>query len=346
VSLRLVAPRHFSTSELTGRLSRLFDERGNELGLSGSGALPWNTSHILTPVALQAQAGIAAGLVTEASATLWRLEANASCGWTDTCFCGNTMCPLDSLEGWSPTEPLDLEGVTHSSPSVQEERREYVHVVWGLKTNDSASFAALRQGQNRSSGQTPFFKPGFLPDLPQAQRDIYRFCSDLPRKDLHVAQELCWMSDFRTWRRDQSERFPVPLPGFHAAARSFSSAGGAATANPEYLWRANDGTVRAFYASFAVDVTQCLTNDGVDAYRKRWDRYVAEWNSAAHGSATGAWHTSRLWDQHRPTGGSWPTPYTYPALGAASASNAPGWAPSILALAGLLRLVRLPLLHL
>lgn len=329
VTLRLVAPQHFSLRQLSGRAGDVVGAESEPLGLDSANAT-WSAGRLPMPAVLHEGVDLVAGLLTQASGLLRRRSANASCGWTDVCFCGAGACQLDRDASWNVTRPLHLDQVNYSESAASLAQREQVYVVWGL--DESRMVVDPSLGQGASSWQLPHFVDSFLPQLPQTQRDIYSFCRNLPQ-DLNVHSKSCWIEDFRDWLKSHDGRYPVPMVDFHDTALNFSHVGvTGATRSRDFLWMTN-GTVRAFFASFVVDVSSCMTANGAAAYKKKWDSYVKSWNHVAHRSAQGAWHTSRLWQQIQYQEA---PPSDQRVSGGTLAGATPGWAALAVAVAGLL----------
>jgi hypothetical protein len=128
---------------------------------------------------------------------------------------------------------------------------------------------------------------------PWAQRALYGFCDSVP-DDLKVAQSWCWMRDFRSFVKMETElQFPVQASKFGAVAGQFYTAN-YATAGDRYIWQ-RGGDIKAVYFSFAVDVDKNELGSPALELKAKWDAHLADFNSRVRSSSEGAFHVSELW---------------------------------------------------
>jgi len=251
---------------------------------------------------LGSAAGIAAEPMSEVSVEMRRQSSQASCGWTDVCFCGSQSCRLPQTFQPSgqltlPSPPPAAAVSEKGSGATRDEHREAVHVVWGLANPvdlaglPDAYLPDLKQilaglPLHHNDTLDIAFRNNFGPHVPQSQRDVFGFCRDLP-EDLQVVEKNCWVEDFRHWLKNDAKRWPVVGSEFHQFALNFSD-------GHEFLW-VEQGKVKAFFASFILDVRRCAPAEEVAQLKSKWDKYVSQWSASAYGLTNGAWHASRLW---------------------------------------------------
>jgi len=221
-------------------------------------------------------------------------SASSSCGWEEICFCGTYHCTLSAA--WE-TQPDFLLQSSRRLPTwgkavVVANMRVVVDVVFGIKVKKHSP----RLGDADSKDQWSF-DAEFDLTRPWAQRNLYRFCTELPG-ELRVVQQTCWIEDFRDWIvLTRGERYPVPHKLLHARVREYMASGGRSAKRyhaKEFVWTRR-GKVVATYMAFTVDVHKSKNMDQALAYKELWDKYVKQWNSLTIQYEYGAWHTSKLW---------------------------------------------------
>eukprot|EP00929_Paragymnodinium_shiwhaense_P119375 TRINITY_DN91268_c0_g1_i1.p1 TRINITY_DN91268_c0_g1~~TRINITY_DN91268_c0_g1_i1.p1 ORF type:complete len:1167 (+),score=195.22 TRINITY_DN91268_c0_g1_i1:125-3625(+) len=256
-------------------------------------------------------------------------SSNASaCDWEDLCFCDHSGFVCNMADTWKELPAFSLTGATAASPtpasrrlqfssgtpaptptpmlstttltpwSVPKERRAVVQVASGLTLRSETELL----GKSTYDGQWSFSTTFEVRD-PWAQRDMYSLCVNLPTS-LRVVQKQCWIEHFRTYVEGLGggHRFPVPAPKFDDYVKDFSTkiylAGfndGAPVKAEEFLWF-RDGTVKAMYMAFQVDVDKTSVyweQEQLSEYQKMWDDYVHEQNGLS--MEADAFHTSELW---------------------------------------------------
>ncbi|CAK0844535.1 unnamed protein product, partial [Prorocentrum cordatum] len=125
----------------------------------------------------------------------------------------------------------------------------------------------------------------------QAQRAIYKMCSDAAAAGLRVESSSCWIEDFKSFLEERGEVFPTcRFCSFDQAVQEFLEEHPARRAD---IWLDSSDKVVATVISFAVDhgsgTSEVLQGE------KRWRSYVTRQNAAAESTANGAWATSVAW---------------------------------------------------
>jgi len=204
------------------------------------------------------------------------------------CYCKTALrCEMDSAK-WirysqMATPERRLQQETWRVPFKQQ---DWVRVTFGLQMANSTPLI----GDHRSS--TWSFRESFKVQDPWAQRDLARFCEEMP-KELLVTRNWCWMNEFAKQIIKEGLRFPVIASSFDAVAYEFVSKG--RFYRDYYLWL-EDAKVKALYFSFQVDLERGdRSHKHVMDLKSKWDRYVEAWNGAAVREASGAVHICKTW---------------------------------------------------
>jgi len=216
------------------------------------------------------------------------------CGWEELCFCGTYMCQLPSPEWVRVPQMLRLQAssarrLQGAVEQVHWNELATVNVVLGLKVDKGSPLIGRRDLDSSWS-----FLGTFDATPPQAQRDMYRLCSELA-EDLLVAERRCWMLDFRQFLFDRQELFPVPAHKFNILLAEFVRTGTTGRGRSEqYLWF-DGNTLKASYASFTVNIHKNANPKIALAFKTKWDSYLNTFNERASDYMQGALHTSTLW---------------------------------------------------
>jgi hypothetical protein len=245
--------------------------------------------------------------VVEVQGTLRREGGDgSSCTWEVLTFCGSGLqCKTDS--GWGPAGELPA-GLVDGSLPTEGSRR--LPVLPGLGRRLTSSVPLAQQAKVRVAfgitvpRSVPLlgssdpaedwdFLPSFQVEDPWAQRDMYRFVSELPA-ELKVTKSWCWMADFRNFVRDDLElQFPVQAAQFDELAGAFYSSS-YPTKGSRYIW-SRGGKIKAVYYSIQVDMSADEMGSPALALKSHWDSYLESFNATARPSASGAFHVSELW---------------------------------------------------
>mmetsp|Transcript_83887 Transcript_83887/g.234122 ORF Transcript_83887/g.234122 Transcript_83887/m.234122 type:complete len:1307 (-) Transcript_83887:113-4033(-) len=238
---------------------------------------------------------------------LWR--RNALCNVETICFLGVRTC---ELPGYRPmaefpllsrrlmaefpvtsheevtlprNEPAKALGPPHPRGLQSLPRSSWVGItiVWGLRPARTTPLVGP------SSEETWAFDPTFEPDNPFAQRSMYAMCTGLP-EDLQLAEETCWIRDFRDWLNSSDRKFPSrdfdrDLEGWYRANAIFAQ---------KHLWMLGR-RMKACKLEFLAHFSKHASAQKMLLYKSRWDRYVSERNAAASTTANRAWHTTDAW---------------------------------------------------
>lgn len=287
----LMTTRFVGNIDSTAELQSVFSDRVNEMNdVKYIPGMNFYATRKLAPLVMQkwetGETMYKDFLQVQAMPT--RESADASCGWTEICFCGSFVCHLPT---YSPTTDAL---VRSSEPSRRLQglpsfKRSEIVLLFGLQvTDDSPLLGHLDDGDKWG------FREGFDISQPWAQRNIYEACAR-PDKNLLVVASNCWIADFRSFVKTRSDRFPVPQPKFYGLLFEFlATALTGIIPSKDYLWF-RDGVVKACYIPMFTNFNKDAAADAALEYKKLWDDYIGTYNDEATQFSQGAWHASQLW---------------------------------------------------
>jgi len=188
---------------------------------------------------------------------------------------------------------------------VPASKRIKVRVGFGL--NVDTGFQMLGE---RDLSTVWSYNTAFEARAPWTQRKMYQFCKDLEKNaDLRVARAWCWMINFKDFARCvKKTRFPVSgklKDGTYAfdsfvteymerSAGHMSGIPKDAMAGDKYIWVV-DGSLKAIYASFEVDVSRYSSSSEILKIKQKWDDHISKYNQGAADAAKGAICVSKNW---------------------------------------------------
>mmetsp|Transcript_57841 Transcript_57841/g.102759 ORF Transcript_57841/g.102759 Transcript_57841/m.102759 type:complete len:1149 (+) Transcript_57841:67-3513(+) len=222
-----------------------------------------------------------------------RVDENASCGWTDICYCGMKPCPEPS--SWTE---VDFAGLHLSNPlrrlatgNVPTEQQATVDVVFGMDLKMTGSFLGAVEADTLWS-----FRTSFNHRDPWTQRSMLNFCEAMP-ETLKVTRKVCWIENFKNRILSKGNRFPVLESDFDSEFEDFARRELISNTQVDnWVWH-SDYQMQASLFTFKIDLhTRSSAYVAID-HKKFWDDYLAEYNSKALLAANGAIQTSSLWVQ-------------------------------------------------
>jgi len=260
--------------------------------------------------------------MSQIESTVYRADAESSCGFEEICFCETYNCRLsaDWVEVTPLPMPLPPEQEEDGARRLQQEdaevvpgaaerslvpwsrmlatrvkrtRRANVEVVFGVKVEMLAPLL----GNVAEDSQWSFLE-SFDLSQPWAQRNLYSFCENIP-DSLRVVHKhtLCWIKDFRNWVTEapRNGRFPLTRDVFHNMAGVFLQVGlTGSKSSKDFVWL-QGRTIMASFFNFECDFDKNVGASQALEYKDAWDEYVNTWNALASRYGRGAWHTSPLW---------------------------------------------------
>lgn len=287
--------QHFLSSDLEEHLQKLFPGGTLQVSARASASvletLHWDTGQEDLKVMLQ----VPDVVVINANA------ANAAtCLMQEICYCG--VQPCESSDRGASLGHVRLDGAsqalsarrlavtTTSEPLLPPEVQADVLVVFGMVVTGTNPLLGVSKDE-------PYgFSSDFRLEDPWAQRRSLDLCVN-PPEELKIISLNCWLVGFRSCWIAQNEEWPVrPNKDFHAQAYSYAQrmkTGSFQTT--DFLWFDDNRKLIAMYVQAYTNVNRLGGSAvGLDAMKK-WDRFLAEFNSQAEASIKGAWHASRLW---------------------------------------------------
>jgi hypothetical protein len=127
--------------------------------------------------------------------------------------------------------------------------------------------------------------------------------------ELRVTRAWCWMINFKDFALcDKETRFPVSgkladgTESFDSFLMEYVERSGGHTpgvpgdsmAGDKYIWLV-DGTLKAIYASFEVDVSKFSSSSEILEIKQKWDDHILKYNQGASDAAKGAICISKNW---------------------------------------------------
>jgi len=287
-------PQHFVVSDLEEQLGAKFPGALLRQANSGTSAsvletYHWDTGEEDLRVLLQ----VPDIVVTNPN------RSGAACLMQQICYCGVQAC--HGSDTGSSFGHLRLDGAfqalqarrlatTTPEPLLPAELRADVLIVFGLVVTGTNPLLGV------STGDPYGFSSDFRLEDPWAQRRSLDLCLNYAQ-DLKIVSMNCWLVGFRDWWLAKNEEWPVrPNKDFHAQAYEYAQTEKTGTfQTTDFLWFDDDQKLIAMYFQAYTNVNRLAGSSvGLDAM-KRWDLFMADFNSQAEASIKGAWHASRLW---------------------------------------------------
>eukprot|EP00931_Biecheleriopsis_adriatica_P086063 TRINITY_DN60799_c0_g1_i1.p1 TRINITY_DN60799_c0_g1~~TRINITY_DN60799_c0_g1_i1.p1 ORF type:complete len:1951 (-),score=403.43 TRINITY_DN60799_c0_g1_i1:35-5824(-) len=187
----------------------------------------------------------------------------------------------------SSTQVVDV--LPPSEWTVTPANRALVDIVFGITVVGGSTLLGNANLENAWQ-----FSEMHQVSQPWAQRNMYAFCTQMPR-ELRVVERRCWIEDFRGYLLNYGKRFPIVASEFKREIIPFAESWLTGLhSTKEFLWIRNN-EVKASFMGFLVDFHKYATSGDAIEYKKLWDAYVDRFNLDASIYAKGAWHTSYLW---------------------------------------------------
>jgi len=186
-------------------------------------------------------------------------------------------------------QPRWLQNLSPSEWTVAPANRAGIDIIFGIEVTTSAKLLGEVDLENGWQ-----FAELHQVSQPWAQRNMYSFCTSMPR-ELRVVERKCWMEDFRAYLLNRGDRFPIIPSQFEQQIIPFAESWLTGMhSTKDYMW-IRDGKVKASYMLMSVDFQRYADTTSAIEYKKLWDKYLEEFNLDASIYTKGAWHTSSLW---------------------------------------------------
>ncbi|CAE7871107.1 unnamed protein product [Symbiodinium sp. KB8] len=186
-------------------------------------------------------------------------------------------------------QPRWLQNLSPSEWTVAPANRAAIDIIFGIEVTTSAKLLGEVDLENGWQ-----FAELHQVSQPWAQRNMYSFCTSMPR-ELRVVERRCWMEDFRAYLLNRGDRFPIIPSQFEQQIIPFAESWLTGMhSTKDYMW-IRDGKVKASYMLMSVDFERYADTTSAIEYKKLWDKYLEEFNLDASIYTKGAWHTSSLW---------------------------------------------------